>query len=104
MRRNLHARVMDRCRDSYAGGMAHGGPEFQILEGLFERERDGSNQHNHEKVYPDDDAPKTWNDAVARLRKQGFIADSADGLTITEKGRTEYRRIVAERASERSGA
>lgn len=45
--------------------MIYRGAEFQILEGLFESDRDGSNQENHEKVYPDDDAPKTWNGAVA---------------------------------------
>jgi hypothetical protein len=69
---------------------------FSMLEGLFEMERDGSNQENHDKVFPDDDAIKSWNHAHKTLKKQGFIVDSPDGLTLTDAGRAEYLRLKAE--------
>jgi hypothetical protein len=71
---------------------------FTLLEGLFEGDRDGSNRANHEKVFPDDDAIKSWNHAFKVLKKDGLVVDDgADGLRISEKGRTEYIRLKAER-------
>jgi hypothetical protein len=70
---------------------------FTMLEGLFEAERDGSNTANHEKVFPDDDAFKSWNHALKVLKKEGLIDDGAYGVRISEKGRAEYLRLKAER-------
>lgn len=64
---------------------------FQILAGLFEEERDGSSQSTHSKVFPDDDAFKSWNSAFKLLKKEGLIADHP--IRLTPKGRAEYVRI-----------